>query len=208
MCVVITGGCGGGGGLLWQEVVPTELDKTVMYIMREQTSKDVAQDAIQSRLSRAILDNYSKFIDGMKFVQEVDLDITRAEITVGNILRELRGAKDGFVTNTLHLIRRRRRRERLQDVRSRLLWLKVLYRGRVRVYALCGACGGGDAIPCMSWQSVVDVEDQISSRLREERYGECVNLVLQCQKVLKSARAQPYEALKPLRERMDVQVRE
>ena len=164
------------------------------------------------------------------------------------------------------------RRERLQDVRTKLLWLKVMPRpwsSCVRAVAsplkaaakwdgvadsgvgnyvvgvslpcrlatqpavddavadvipwhgactgVAGAgvvvcrCGHGAAVwVCvrLRLQSVLDVENQIQNRLREERYTDCVNLVIQCQKVLKSARAQPYEALHPLRERMEVQVRE
>jgi hypothetical protein len=132
----------------------------------------------------------------------------------------------------------------------------------------CGLRGSSTPPPyCHCVQSIVDVEKQISERLREERYAtlhcsllptcliqgphraglcacavtnsgvqfslrllsllspyraclpppthhprsacrytDCVTLVIQCQRVLQSARAQPYEALHTLRERMQVQL--
>ncbi len=108
-----------------QGKVPDDLVSVSEFVMQEQMSKDVAADAIQSRLSRSILDNYSKFIDGMKFVQEVDLDILQAQLAVDTILRDLRGVKMGFVANSLHLIRRRRRRDRLESIKGHLIWMKV-----------------------------------------------------------------------------------
>jgi hypothetical protein len=95
---------------------------------------------------------------------------------VGNILRELRGAKSGFITSALHIIRRKRRRERLQAVRTRLAWLKV---GGCRLHVSAAGMPqphrSGLSPPFLFCtpppfpQSIVDVEKQINERLREER---------------------------------------
>ena len=127
---------------MFQEAAPFNVRDLVPYVMEEQVAKDVAVDAIQARLSKAILDNYNKFIDGMKFVQDVDMDISRAEITVGNILRKLRTVRAGFVTDALKTLRRRRRRDRLLDVRAKVAMLKA---------RLTGYCA-----PLLRWAPLLD----------------------------------------------------
>ncbi len=117
--------------------MPFNIEETTAYVMDQQKDIDVGIDAIQGKLSHAILENYTRFIDGMKFVQEVDMDISRAEVSLSNILRQLRGAKSDFVIKALQAIHRRRRRERLSGVMSRLDWLKVPLRACVGGRVAC-----------------------------------------------------------------------
>ncbi len=109
----------------------------MQFVMGQQESHDVAADSIQARLSKAILENYNKFIDGMKFVQEVDMDISRAEITVGNILRKLRSVRSGFVSDALKTLRLRRRRDRLLEIQARVSLLKACGSAPVVLRSLC-----------------------------------------------------------------------
>lgn len=105
--------------------MPFELTAATEFVMAQQRDQDVAKDAIHNKLSNAVLDNYTRFIDGMKFVDVVDDNLFDAEVTVGNILRQLRDAKSSFVEKALVVVHRRRRRERLTAVYTRLNWLRV-----------------------------------------------------------------------------------
>jgi len=107
-----------------------------MFIMHDQMGKDVARDAVQSKLSQEVLANFNVFIQGMKHVQEVDLDITRATIHVGNSLRKLKEAREQLIKPSLQLCLWRRRRERLAAVRQRVQWVKTLIGAEARVRAL------------------------------------------------------------------------
>jgi hypothetical protein len=123
--VYVLRGCSALLLLCFQEAVPFELEETTAFVMEQQKDIDVAIDAIQAKLSNAILENYTRFIEGMKFVQEVDMDISRAEVTLANTLRQIRETKSEFVVKALQAVHRQRRRQRLSAIFSRLNWLKV-----------------------------------------------------------------------------------
>ena len=119
-----------------QTRLPLDTHKVPMFIMHDQMGKDVARDAVQSKLSQEVLANFNVFIQGMKHVQEVDLDITRATIHVGNSLRKLKEAREQLIKPSLQLCLWRRRRERLAAVRQRVQWVKTLIGAEARVRAL------------------------------------------------------------------------
>mgnify|MGYP000008489695 CR=1 FL=1 len=122
-----------------QSRIPLDTNRIPSFIMHEQMNKDVTKDAIQSRLSREVQANFNVFMQGMKHVQEVDLDIARGIVTVNNSLRKLQAGREGLVKPVLRVCRLRRRRERLADVRRRVMWLKQLMASENEVRTLLRA---------------------------------------------------------------------
>ncbi|OQR85576.1 hsp70-like protein [Achlya hypogyna] len=77
---------------------------------------DLAKDVVTSKLAEDVQRNYTSFIQGMKQVQDVDLDLTLALIQVKNGRRLLASAKQDLVINHLELVKLRRNRDRLQTI--------------------------------------------------------------------------------------------
>ena len=63
----------------------------------EISAVDVTNDAILTKLQDEVQANYSSLIQGMKVVQEVDLDLIRAQIHVKNGRRLLATTKNDLV---------------------------------------------------------------------------------------------------------------
>ena len=103
--------------------MPSDLASFAQFAMEQQTSKDEARDAVLGQLSRAVLDNYTAFIGGMKHIGEVDMDVARAMIHVSNALRQLRAARNTLTVQSLQVTAKHRRLLRLRAVASRLQWL-------------------------------------------------------------------------------------
>ncbi|KAA0153326.1 hypothetical protein FNF29_03139 [Cafeteria roenbergensis] len=84
----------------------------------EETSRaDQAMDAVQGRLSRAVMSNYSDFVEGMQLIQGVEASIERALGLAGIASRRLASGRRGMVVAGLSLVKLRRRRERLAALR-------------------------------------------------------------------------------------------
>lgn len=65
---------------------------------------DVAKDVIVAKLADDVRANHDAFIQGMKQVQEVDLDLVRAQIHVKNGRRLLMSAKNDLIIRwVLHM---------------------------------------------------------------------------------------------------------
>lgn len=95
-------------------------------MMSQQERTDIARDAIHSRLNKAIMNNYNDLIGGMKYIQDIDLDISRTAVQIGNTLRKVRMVKNTFATIGITIAAKRRRRERLVQVKEKLQWLHSL----------------------------------------------------------------------------------
>ncbi len=67
-----------------------------------------------------------QLLQGMRHVDETDLDLSRATVSVTNALRRLRTARETLTRGPLQVIRSRRRRDRLADVLRNLKWLRQL----------------------------------------------------------------------------------
>lgn len=65
-----------------------------MFLRTEISAVDVAKDVILTKLQDDVRANYNSLIQGMKVVQEVDLDLVRAQIHVKNGRRLLATAKN------------------------------------------------------------------------------------------------------------------
>jgi len=103
--------------------MPSDLASFAHFAMEQQTSKDEARDAVLGQLSRAVLENYTAFIAGMKHIGEVDMDVARAMIHVSNALRQLRAARGTLTVQSLHVTAKHRRLLRLRVVAARLKWM-------------------------------------------------------------------------------------
>ena len=93
--------------------------------------------------------NYQSFVDGMRHMNEIDMDVSRAGIHVANSLRKLQNARMSLAAGTLGITYRRRRRERLAEVRSRIEWIRGIIRIGDVVDKLCAQNLFADAIQCV-----------------------------------------------------------
>ena len=108
--------------------MPASASELEDYFRDTKDSQQELLKAISARLSKEVVANYQAFIDGMRQIGEIDLDVSRASIHVTNSLRKLSSARESLVSGTLGITYQRRRRERMADVASRLRWLRSLFR--------------------------------------------------------------------------------
>ncbi len=80
----------------------SELDD---FVDAYKAAQQVKLDAISARLSREVMQNYASFIDGMRHISEIDMDVSRASIHVSNSLRKLANAKESLVTGAWDALR-------------------------------------------------------------------------------------------------------
>lgn len=80
-----------------QESIPENRDELDEFLRTEISAVDVAKDLILSQLKDEVRSNHDALIEGMKVVQEVDLDLVRAQIHVKNGRRLLATAKDDLL---------------------------------------------------------------------------------------------------------------
>ena len=128
------------------------------YLTATKSEQQLLLDAVSSRLGKEVMANYAAFVDGMRQINEIDMEISRAGIHVSNSVRKLGSAKDSLVMGTLGITYRRRRRERLHEAKTRLQWLRSL----VRVEDESGKC-----IATNRFADAVAVIAEANSRLRE-----------------------------------------
>jgi hypothetical protein len=108
-------GDGGDGGGDASE--GAQLDPVLAQFFMEQISEhDRCRDIINARLSKTVMDNYEQFVQGMKHVQDVDMDLTIASMNVSNGRRKLASAKREMSTATLRLLQSKRVARRLRKV--------------------------------------------------------------------------------------------
>jgi len=80
----------------------------------------MARDAVRSRLERAVMQKQDVFLRGGRMVQDIDLEVSRTVVHVKNVLRRLRGSREGLVSGALGMTRRRRRQDRLRALCERV----------------------------------------------------------------------------------------
>lgn len=81
----------------YQESIPTSRDELDEFLRTEISAVDVAKDVIVTKLADDVRANHDAFIQGMKQVQEVDLDLVRAQIHVKNGRRLLVSARNDLI---------------------------------------------------------------------------------------------------------------
>ncbi|KAI9906916.1 hypothetical protein PsorP6_003970 [Peronosclerospora sorghi] len=79
------------------ENLPESKNELNAFMRTEISAVDVAKDFILSKLQDEVRANYNSLIQGVKVVQEVDLDLVRAQIHVKNGRRLLAIAKTDLV---------------------------------------------------------------------------------------------------------------
>eukprot|EP01138_Halocafeteria_seosinensis_P013622 gb/GECG01013911.1/.p1 GENE.gb/GECG01013911.1/~~gb/GECG01013911.1/.p1 ORF type:complete len:1701 (+),score=238.60 gb/GECG01013911.1/:1-5103(+) len=119
------------------EEMPAEPQEMGYYMMTQQERTDIARDAIQSRLNKAIMNNYNELIGGMKHIQDIDLDISKASVQIVNTLRKVKLVKDTFAQVGIRIAARRRRRERLVQIKEKLQWLHSLTTAQSDIAEAC-----------------------------------------------------------------------
>ncbi|GLD94901.1 hypothetical protein PINS_up003526 [Pythium insidiosum] len=106
------------------ENLPTARHEVDEFLQTEISAVDVAKDLIIARLADDVRANQDAFIEGMKQVQEVDLDLVRAQIHVKNGRRLLVSSKADLIRTSLEIVKLKRNRDRVEsiiDLGSRIL---------------------------------------------------------------------------------------
>ncbi|KAG7384565.1 hypothetical protein PHYPSEUDO_002465 [Phytophthora pseudosyringae] len=98
------------------ENLPESKDKLNVFMRTEISAVDVAKDVILTKLQDDVRANYNSLIQGMKVVQEVDLDLVRAQIHVKNGRRLLATAKHDLVLSSLEIVKTKRNRDRVSEI--------------------------------------------------------------------------------------------
>ncbi|KUF64919.1 Coiled-coil domain-containing protein [Phytophthora nicotianae] len=80
-----------------RENLPEIKDELNVFMRTEISAVDVAKDVILTKLQDDVRANYNALIQGMKVVQDVDLDLVRAQIHVKNGRRLLATAKHDLI---------------------------------------------------------------------------------------------------------------
>ncbi|KAE9031063.1 hypothetical protein PF010_g404 [Phytophthora fragariae] len=98
--------------------VPENKAELNVFLRTEISAVDVAKDVILTKLQDDVRANYNSLIQGMKVVQEVDLDLVRAQIHVKNGRRLLATAKNDITLSSLEIVKTKRNRDRVSEIVS------------------------------------------------------------------------------------------
>ncbi|CAH0491220.1 unnamed protein product [Peronospora farinosa] len=96
--------------------LPESKNQLNVFMRTEISAVDVAKDVILMKLQDEVRANYSSLIQGMKVVQEVDLDLIRAQIHVKNGRRLLATTKNDLVLSSLAIVKTKRNRDRVSEI--------------------------------------------------------------------------------------------
>ncbi|TYZ62551.1 hypothetical protein PybrP1_009671 [[Pythium] brassicae (nom. inval.)] len=96
-------------------ILPTDPNELDAFLRAEISAVDVAKDVIVAKLADDVRANQDAFIQGMKQVQEVDLDLVRAQIHVKNGRRLLMSAKNDLIISSLAVVKIKRNRDRVEE---------------------------------------------------------------------------------------------
>ncbi|KAG6976412.1 hypothetical protein JG688_00001411 [Phytophthora aleatoria] len=100
------------------ENLPEKKDELNVFMRTEISAVDVAKDVILTKLQDDVRANYNALIQGMKVVQDVDLDLVRAQIHVKNGRRLLATAKQDLIMSSLEIVKTKRNRDRVSEIVS------------------------------------------------------------------------------------------
>eukprot|EP00644_Phytophthora_capsici_P000196 jgi/Phyca11/525574/estExt2_fgenesh1_pm.C_PHYCAscaffold_40114 len=98
------------------ENLPDRKNELNVFMRTEISAVDVAKDVILTKLQDDVRANYNSLIQGMKVVQEVDLDLVRAQIHVKNGRRLLATAKQDLIISSLEIVKTKRNRDRVCEI--------------------------------------------------------------------------------------------
>ncbi|KAG6609839.1 Coiled-coil domain-containing protein [Phytophthora cinnamomi] len=98
--------------------IPENKTELNVFLRTEISAVDVAKDVILTKLQDDVRANYNSLIQGMKVVQEVDLDLVRAQIHVKNGRRLLATAKNDLILSSLEIVKTKRNRDRVSEIVS------------------------------------------------------------------------------------------
>lgn len=98
--------------------LPESREALDQFLQIEISAVDIARDVVVARLAEDVRANHDVFIQGMKHVQDVDLDLIRAQIHVKNGRRLLISAQNDLVRSSLEIVKTKRNRDRVESVCS------------------------------------------------------------------------------------------
>ncbi|TDH65241.1 uncharacterized protein CCR75_006061 [Bremia lactucae] len=98
------------------ESLPESKDELSAFMRTEISAVDVAKDVILTKLHDEVRANYNALIQGMKVVQDVDLDLVRAQIHVKNGRRHLATVKHDLVLSSLKIVKTKQNLNRVCEI--------------------------------------------------------------------------------------------
>lgn len=99
-----------------QESFPGQVKDFNAYIEKQLSEKDIAKEHIMAQLATRVEANYHVLIEGMKNIQEVDLDLVSSGVQSVNSRRKLSIADHGMRDPIMKVLHKRIRRENLHKV--------------------------------------------------------------------------------------------
>ncbi|CEG50104.1 Uncharacterized conserved protein [Plasmopara halstedii] len=98
------------------EHMPESKNELDVFLRTEISAVDIAKDVIVTKLQDEVRANYSALVQGMKVVQDVDLDLVRAHVHVKNGRRLLATAKSNLILSSLEIVKTKRNRDRVCEI--------------------------------------------------------------------------------------------
>ncbi|GBG32261.1 Syndetin [Hondaea fermentalgiana] len=90
------------------------------FLMERINTHKQQDDAVHSELLSIVQENHASLVTGMRQVQQIDMELTRASINAKNARRRLRLARDNLVRGDLQVVGLYRRRSRARNILAQL----------------------------------------------------------------------------------------
>lgn len=120
------------------------------------TEKNVQLQIVDENLNKSISSNQGRFVEGIDLINEFDLDIHRAEISLANSRRQLTAVKNSMIVPALKIVNMKRRK-------MRKLFLLNKIESIIKLFEL---------------------DNQLTTLIKEKKLGEAVKIAVQLQSIL------------------------
>ena len=144
-------------------------------LMDSISEHDRIKDVIDRRLMNEVVANYNKFIKGLQHVNEVDMDLTRASLFVKTARKQLLHSKETVVNDSLTLVTKLRRGQRMQQLYEAVILIKQLS----------------------------NLENDITNSVEKDEFVHAENLLRNASLTLKGDMASEFTSLNNVRNRLD-----
>lgn len=142
--------------------------------MKMTTEKNVQLQIVDENLNKCISSNQGRFVEGIETINEFDLDIHRAEISLSNSRRQLTLVHESMIVPALKIVNMKRRKMRLLFVLNKVDTIIKLF----------------------------ELDSQLTNLIKDKKLGEAVKIAVQLQSILDDNSLKEIELLEPLEQRV------
>lgn len=142
--------------------------------MKMTTEKNVQLQIVDENLNKSISSNQGRFVEGIDLINEFDLDIHRAEISLANSRRQLTAVKNSMIVPALKIVNMKRRKMRKLFLLNKIESIIILF----------------------------ELDNQLTTLIKEKKLGEAVKIAVQLQSILDDSSLKQIELLEPLEQRV------